>query len=108
MKVRKADSEYSTSVVGVVDRRYNKEEKRTMDTAVEKEDYLTAVTLGAYKSIKVDASYATIEVGDLLTTSSNPGYAMKAINPKVGSIIGKALEPLSGGTGIIKVFVTLK
>jgi len=33
-----------------------------------------------------------ISKGDLLTTSANPGYAIKAISPTVGTIIGKALE----------------
>lgn len=33
-----------------------------------------------------------INKGDLLTTSANPGYAIKAMTPLVGTIIGKALE----------------
>jgi len=41
-----------------------------------------------------------------LTTSSTPGYAMKAEPPTVGAIIGKAMEPLEEGEGIIMVFVT--
>jgi hypothetical protein len=42
---------------------------------------------------KVDASYGAIEVGDLLTTSTTHGHAMKADDPHraFGSIIGKAL-----------------
>ncbi|MBN1998578.1 hypothetical protein JW935_13550 [candidate division KSB1 bacterium] len=46
--------------------------------------------------------------GDLLTTSSTPGYARKVTNPQVGTVLGKALEPLQGGTGIINVLVTMK
>lgn len=57
---------------------------------------------------KVDATYAPIEPGDLLTTSETPGYAMKATNPKVGTILCKALEPLDSGTGVIEVLVTLQ
>ena len=30
---------------------------------------------------KVDANYSSIEIGDLLTTSDTPGYAMKAADP---------------------------
>src|SRR5438034_5000153 len=43
---------------------------------------------------KVDAQYAPIEVGDLLTTSPSPGHAMKAEDPQpaFGSVIGKALR----------------
>ena len=48
-----------------------------------------------------------IEKGDLLTTSGNTaGYAKKAIDPKLGSIIGKAMEShQSAGTGTIYVSV---
>jgi hypothetical protein len=48
-----------------------------------------------------------IEKGDLLTTSGNTaGYAKKAIDPKLGSIIGKAMEDhRSTGTGTIYVSV---
>ena len=48
-----------------------------------------------------------IEKGDLLTTSGKTaGYAKKAIEPKLGSIIGKAMEShQSAGTGTIFVSV---
>jgi len=69
--------------------------------------YLSIVTLGAYKAIKVDASYGAIQPGDLLVASPNPGYAMKATNPQPGTIIGKALAPWVSGTGTIPVLVTL-
>ncbi|HEX7904679.1 MAG TPA: hypothetical protein VF487_12425 [Chitinophagaceae bacterium] len=59
---------------------------------------------------KVDASFGAIEAGDLLTTSSVPGHAMKAIDPlsAFGAIIGKALKPLADGKGIIPVLVSLQ
>ncbi len=59
---------------------------------------------------KADAQYASIEVGDLLTTSATPGHAMKAEDPfKVsGSVIGKALRPLSAGQGLIPILIALQ
>jgi hypothetical protein len=59
---------------------------------------------------KVDASYGEIEIGDLLTTSPTPGYAMKADDPMkaFGSVIGKALRALGGGQGLIPVLVALQ
>ena len=57
---------------------------------------------------KVDASNGPIEEGDLLTTSNNPGYAMKATDPKIGTILGKAMGTLESGTGTIEVIVTLQ
>ncbi len=59
---------------------------------------------------KVDASYAPIEVGDLLTTAPTPGHAMKATDPMkaFGAVIGKALRSLETGQGLIPVLVTLQ
>src|SRR5262249_28299201 len=46
---------------------------------------------------KVDASFAAVQIGDLLTTSPTPGYAMKTVDQSkaFGAVIGKALRPLS-------------
>jgi hypothetical protein len=59
---------------------------------------------------KVDATYGPIEIGDLLTTSSTAGYAMKADNPAMafGAVIGKALRPLHAGCGLIPILVALQ
>ena len=59
---------------------------------------------------KVDASYGAIAVGDLLTTSPTPGHAMRCDDRVacIGAIIGKSLEPLEEGTGVILVLVTLQ
>jgi hypothetical protein len=57
---------------------------------------------------KVDATRAPIHAGDLLTTSDMPGYAMKAIDPKIGTVLGKAMGSLETGIGTIEVLVTLQ
>ena len=59
---------------------------------------------------KVSAENGAIEIGDLLTTSNTPGYAMKATDfPRAyGAIMGKALQAFDGGTGQIMVLVTLQ
>ena len=66
--------------------------------------------------VKVSAENGAIRPGDLLTASNTPGHAMKAdpINVggvefyRPGTIIGKALEPLDEGTGVIRVLITLQ
>jgi hypothetical protein len=66
--------------------------------------------------IKVDASQGAIKRGDLLTTSPTPGHAMKAQPVDVGgveihrpgTIIGKALESLDSGQGLIEAFIALQ
>jgi hypothetical protein len=59
---------------------------------------------------KVTAENGPIQAGDLLVTSSKKGYAMKGIdrNRMVGAVVGKALQPLAKGNGVIQVLVTLQ
>ena len=59
---------------------------------------------------KVDATERPIKPGDLLVSSSTPGHAMKCTSkrPAAGTVIGKALEGLEKGTGVIQVLVTLR
>jgi hypothetical protein len=59
---------------------------------------------------KVDAEYSGIEIGDLLTTSPTRGHAMKASDTikAFGAVIGKALQPLSTGQGLIPILITLQ
>ncbi|MBK7353402.1 MAG: hypothetical protein IPI97_01265 [Nitrosomonas sp.] len=59
---------------------------------------------------KVDAQFGAIEVGDLLTTSNTLGHAMKATHSEMasGSILGKALQSLKEGQGMIPILVALQ
>ncbi|WP_157735201.1 hypothetical protein [Pseudofrankia inefficax] len=59
---------------------------------------------------KVDADCGALDVGDLLTTSSTPGHAMRATDRELsfGSVIGKALGALQAGRGLIPVLVALQ
>ena len=57
----------------------------------------------------VDADIAPVAIGDLLTTSTTPGHAMKAADRSraLGAIIGKALAPLGQGRGVVPILVAL-
>jgi hypothetical protein len=59
---------------------------------------------------KVSAENGAIQPGDLLVTSSTPGHAMKGTDRgrMLGAVVGKALEPLTEGKGVIQVLVTLQ
>jgi hypothetical protein len=59
---------------------------------------------------KVDAHYAPVDVGDLLTTSPTPGHAMKASDPAraFGAVLGKALRALPEGQGLVPVLIALQ
>ena len=72
--------------------------------------YMSVVTLGSYKALKLDASFGAVHAGDLLVSSPHAGYAMKATDKMqaFGATIGKALGDLETGTGVVPVMVTLK
>ncbi len=59
---------------------------------------------------KVTNENGPIARGDLLVTSSTPGYAMRGSDKNMlpGAIVGKALQPFSGVKGKIEVLVTLR
>jgi hypothetical protein len=59
---------------------------------------------------QVDANQGAIGVGDLLTTSSTPGHAMRADDPHkaFGAVIGKALAGLDSGRGMVPILVALQ
>jgi hypothetical protein len=72
-------------------------------------DKLPIALVGRVK-IKVCSEAGPIRVGDLLTSSSRPGHAMRCADPAAhpGAIAGKALEPFSGDTGTVTALVTLQ
>jgi hypothetical protein len=57
-----------------------------------------------------DASEAPIKPGDLLTTSSVPGHAMKVTDHgrAQGAVLGKAMTGLKEGRGLVLVLVSLQ
>ena len=59
--------------------------------------------------VKVTDENGPIQIGDLLIASSIPGYAMRWDADSAGGdfcgLIGKALEALEKGTGVIQVLL---
>jgi hypothetical protein len=122
MRVVKATAENAGAVVGVVDQRFEVAEEggerlarpaasapqHATGNPIQAGEYVSVVTLGAFKTIKVDAAFGAIEPGDLLASSPQPGYAMRVTDATPGTIIGKALESWETGQGAIAVYVTLQ
>jgi hypothetical protein len=99
-RVAKSTKPYDTAVAGII----------STDPAmvIGKSDTETPLALAGRVLCKVSAENGPIRRGDLLTTSSTPGHAMKATEPKLGTILGKAMGELESGTGFITVLVTLQ
>jgi hypothetical protein len=100
--------EYDRRVAGVVSGAGGLRPGIVLDNGSEEVGVPVALTGKVY--CKVDAEYSSVEVGDLLTTSSTPGYARKAVDGTryLGSVLGKALAPLTEGRGLIPVLVALQ
>jgi hypothetical protein len=104
-----ADQPYSTLVAGIYSTKPGMlGSTRKVDEAAAVDEVPLAVV--GIVPCKVTAENGPIQVGDLLVTSSMPGRAMKGTDrPRMlGAIVGKALEPLPKGTGMIQVLVTLQ
>jgi len=68
------------------------------------------VALSGRVYVQADTSNGPIKPGDLLTTSSTPGRAMKVTDhtKAAGAILGKAMTALKEGQGMVLVLVTLQ
>ena len=68
------------------------------------------VALAGRVYVWADATDDAIEPGDLLTTSSTPGHAMRVNDPTRagGAILGKAMTGLSEGQGLVLALVSLQ
>jgi hypothetical protein len=103
-----ADTAYSSLVAGIYSTRPGVlASQHEMDaTSSEKEVPMAIVGI---VPCKVSAENGAIEVGDLLVSSSTPGHAMKGTDRSkmLGAVVGKALESLQEGKGVIQILVTL-
>jgi hypothetical protein len=108
-ELRPSEKAYDKRVAGVVAGAGNYRPGIRLDKRASSEGRLPISILGKV-FCKVDASYSSIEVGDLLTTSPTPGCAMKVIDPlkAFGAVIGKALRPLERGEGLIPILIALQ
>jgi hypothetical protein len=67
------------------------------------------VALAGVIPVKVTSENGEIRPGDLLVSSSTPGFAMRAPeNPRPGTVLGKAMDSLDSGSGRIQMLVMLR
>lgn len=100
---------YDTRVAGVISAQPG------ITLGEQSDDKVLVATTGRVL-INVDATNGPIQIGDLLVTSDREGFAMKSAPLEIGgarihrpgTLIGKALEPLAGGTGKILVLLSLQ
>jgi hypothetical protein len=107
--VRVSASPYDRRVVGVISGEGDYKPAIILDRRAS-DHQRPAVALMGKVLCKVDCSNGSIEIGDLLTTSTMLGHAMKATDSSraFGAVIGKALQPLSEAQGLIPILIALQ
>jgi hypothetical protein len=107
--LRPSEQAYDKRVAGVISGAGNYRPGITLDRQIERANRLPLALTGKVYC-KVDAEHSPIEIGDLLTSSSTIGHAMKAEDrdKAFGAVIGKALHELDDGRGLIPILVALQ
>jgi hypothetical protein len=108
-KFSKSVSSYSTAVIGIYSSKPGIVGRRQTTPETHMSEEVPMAMIGIVPT-KVSAEGGAIKPGDLLVTSSLPGYAMKGTDRSqlAGAIVGKALGSLDTGTGLIEVAVSLQ
>lgn len=109
-ELRMSSGAYDTRVAGVVSGAGGVRPGMLMGQRGSEADGAHPVALTGRVYVKVDASYGSVEPGDLLTTSDTPGHAMKIgdRDRAAGAILGKAMGSLENGRGLVLVLVSLQ
>ena len=104
------NSSYDKKIAGIISGAGGLKAGLILNMDNKSDDFVYPVALTGRVYCLVDASYGAIHSGDLLTSSSTPGYAMKVKDymKAQGAIVGKAMTPLSEGKGLVLVLVTLQ
>jgi cytoskeletal protein CcmA (bactofilin family) len=107
--LRHSSASYDKRVAGVVSGGGGYRPGIILDKRSSNADRIAVALMGKV-ACNVDASYGSVEVGDLLTTSDTPGHAMKASDSSraFGAVIGKALRPLREGKALVPILVALQ
>jgi hypothetical protein len=109
---RQSRGPLSTLVAGVISTKpgisLNHQPKDPIDLAAG--DDRPQLALVGQVPVKATTENGAIGVGDLLVASSTPGHAMRCVEPArcAGAVVGKALESLEVGSGLVKILVTLQ
>ncbi len=105
-QLQRSDSPFAATVMGV----YSTHPGFVggSDEELENPGKIPLAVLGVVP-VKASAENGPILPGSLLVTAATPGHAMLAgADPAAGAVIGKALEPLDEGAGVIQMMVMLQ
>lgn len=107
--LRESSQAYDRKVAGVVSGAGEYKHGLVLDKRAS-ECHRVPIALIGKVYCKVDADICPVDVGDLLTTSPTRGHAMKATDASraFGAVMGKALNSMSRGKGLIPIMVAMQ
>ncbi|MCP4996911.1 MAG: hypothetical protein GY934_24510 [Gammaproteobacteria bacterium] len=105
-----SDTAYDNKVAGIISGAGGIKPGMLMGQKGTEADGLHPVALTGRVYCWADASTEPIQPGDLLTTSTTPGHAMKVTEHSQanGAILGKAMTALKENSGLVLVLVSLQ
>jgi len=104
-RLERSSEAYQPTIVGVYSTRPGFVGGQPVDD--ELSDHVPLAIAGIVP-VKVTSENGPSCVGDLLTTSSTPGHAMRATAASPGTILGKALCALETRRGVVDVLIMLR
>lgn len=108
-ELRVADRPCDTTVAGIISGAGGIKTGMLMGQSGTLADGTHPVALSGRVYCYADASFGAIRPGDLLTTSSKAGHAMRTTATEAaGAVIGKAMTSLESGQGLVLVLVNLQ
>jgi hypothetical protein len=109
-KLRISETAYDRKVAGIISGAGGLKAGLRLRQGYNTSDAEVFVAMAGCVYCKAEASMNPIEPGDLLTTSSIPGHAMKALDRQnsQGAILGKAMSSLKEGRGLVLVLANLQ
>jgi hypothetical protein len=104
-RVIRSFQERQASVIGVVSTKpgYQSDLYADLDSS----EKIPLAVMGIVP-VKVTAANGPIRPGDMLTPSAVPGRAMRSRRIVPGTIIGKAMEGLESGEGLVHMLIMLR
>ncbi|MBI4669613.1 MAG: hypothetical protein HY747_10620, partial [Elusimicrobia bacterium] len=97
-RIIKSSRPYQRGILGIISTKpgiLTNADAGDIDGSIEKDKRQRPLALAGRVPVKVTLENGPIRIGDYLTSSSKPGYAMKATEP--GVVIGVALENFPNG-----------
>lgn len=102
-RLKKSNAAYQSSVIGIISDKSKAGDFNSIGHNIKAEDNPQPIALTGRVPVKISQGSPAIQPGDYLTSSNEPGRAMKS--ERAGVIIGKALEAWDPSSGKDKILI---